>query len=225
MINLKGRRFWKLTVVEFTWLNNNRTATRKCKCDCWETVIRASNHLLEWERIWNNQSCWCARRKSHLMVKTKFYHKYSSMRTRCEKEYADSYKTYWAKGIKCERRKFSDFYDDMYESYVEHCKEFWEENTTIERIDNNKNYCKENCRRATIKEQANNKTSNRIYTYKWETKTLALRAEKLWLTYCTLYHRLWKWIPFEFIVEHPEVNHVSVYKKIQDANEQLKKYI
>lgn len=222
MKDLLGKKFDKLTVSKFVWFDKYHCAMWECKCDCWKTVTRKSSHLLEMERKWSRQSCWCGRRKAHLMVNSKFYRKYNNIRSRCEREYADSYSSYWAKGIKCERRRFSDFYDDMYESYLKHCKEYWEENTTIDRIDNSKNYCKENCRWATIKEQANNKTNNRIFIYNWEAKTLALRAETLWLTYRTLYQRLYKWIPFDFIVEHPEVTHVSEYRKSKTVTNNLK---
>lgn len=34
---------------------------------------------------------------------------------------------------------------------------------TLDRIDNNKNYCKENCRWATDNEQARNKRNNVVY--------------------------------------------------------------
>lgn len=45
----------------------------------------------------------------------------------------------------------------MYESYLDHVAKFWEKETTIDRIDPSWDYCKENCRRATIKEQWYNK--------------------------------------------------------------------
>ena len=45
----------------------------------------------------------------------------------------------------------------MYVSYLQHLQIFSEKETTIDRIDNNKNYCKENCRWVTKAEQQKNK--------------------------------------------------------------------
>ena len=52
----------------------------------------------------------------------------------------------------------------MYESYLDHVEKYGERDTTIERIDVNGNYCKENCRWATQQEQANNKTTTHFVT-------------------------------------------------------------
>jgi len=84
------------------------------------------------------------------------------MKWRCTRKSDSWYLSYWWKWIKIEWYSFQEFRDDMYESYLEHVKKFWEKETTIDRIDNNFNYCKENCRRATYKEQANNKRNNII---------------------------------------------------------------
>ena len=45
----------------------------------------------------------------------------------------------------------------MLESYLEHIRKYGEDNTTLERIDNEKGYIKENIKWATRKEQAENK--------------------------------------------------------------------
>lgn len=84
---------------------------------------------------------------------TIYYH----MRNRCNNINDTRYHDYWWRWIKCLWSSFQDFYEDMYEWYLSHCAEYWEKNTTIDRIDNNWNYCKDNCRRATRSEQDFNK--------------------------------------------------------------------
>lgn len=79
----------------------------------------------------------------------------------------------------------------MWESYIKHVKQYWEKDTTIDRIDVNWNYCKENCRRATPKEQMNNMRENVPMGYNWKKyPSIMLLCEDLWLKYVTLYKRI-----------------------------------
>ena len=63
---------------------------------------------------------------------------------------------------------------------------------TLQRIDREGNYCPENCRWETQKQQQNNRRSNRLLTHAGLTLTIAQWADKSRLPYCTLYARLFR---------------------------------
>ena len=96
----------------------------------------------------------------------KFHNCFKSIRTRCGNPNYPKYSNYGGKGVKCLWTSFEEFKNDMYESYQIHLKEFGEKETTIDRLDSNGNYCKENCRWATRKEQARNRSSNRFIKFR-----------------------------------------------------------
>jgi hypothetical protein len=66
----------------------------------------------------------------------------------------------------------------------------YKDNLTIDRIDNNGNYCKENCRWVDAKKQANNRSTNILYKYNNQTKTLKEWCELLGKNYKKVWQRI-----------------------------------
>jgi len=93
------------------------------------------------------------------------YRVFCSMKQRCFNKNHKDFKNYGQRGIIiCDRwlKSFEDFYNDMGPRP--------NNNYTIERRNNNLNYCPENCYWATRKEQNSNKRNNRLFTYNGKTK-------------------------------------------------------
>jgi hypothetical protein len=78
------------------------------------------------------------------------------MKTRCLNPKASNYKWYGGRGITVcsEWLIFADFY-----SWA--LKNGYEESLELDRIDNDKGYCPENCRWITHKEQCNNRRASK----------------------------------------------------------------
>ena len=84
---------------------------------------------------------------------------YRNMMSRCNNPKATGYKYYGGRGIKvCARwmESFKNFYEDVGDR---------PNGMTLDRVDVNGDYTKENCRWATWNEQARNKTANNLLTY------------------------------------------------------------
>lgn len=120
----------------------------------------------------------------------KLYLAWSNMRRRCngDKHIKDSH-TYVARGItyQSEWESFDRFYIDMAATY--------KEGLSLDRIDNDKGYSKENCRWATAKEQSNNTSKNRKLTINGMTKNLAQWVDESGLKSSTVRQRfyVYKW--------------------------------
>lgn len=197
-IDISNKRFERLIAIEVAYIKDNR-AYWHCKCDCGNNVIVSGKNL----RNGHTKSCGCLcvdktreRRFKHGMKRTKFYRTYSNILTRCSNKNSDRYKNYGERNIKCEWKDFNEFYNDMYQSYLEHVKIYGEKNTSIDRIDVDGNYCKENCRWATRKEQANNKTTNHIININGELLTIAEASRKYNINYQTAASRLQRGMDF-----------------------------
>jgi len=128
--------------------------------------------------------------KTHGLTDTRFYGIYGGIKSRCNNPNRVKYASYGNRGIKCLWKSFDEFKNDMYRSYLEHVEKFGEFETTIERKNNDGNYCKKNCSWATHSEQSRNTKRNRLVTYKGQTKCLTDWAQEINIEVRTLWYRL-----------------------------------
>ena len=178
--------FWYWTVIwedeKINWIRKN-----KCKCKCWREKYVTPSALISW----SSWSCWC---KWKLWwwcweSSSRFYWIWCWMKSRCNpKNYV---KDYWKRWIHCKWKTYKSFKKDMYESYLEYVREHWEENITVDRIDTNWNYNKENCRWLSMLEQQSNKRNNHHVIYRWkEYPTIKWLCDILWKNYHRVFRRI-----------------------------------
>lgn len=130
-----------------------------------------------------------------------FYHVFARVRARCSYPTHPDYPRYGGRGISFIWKDYPAFKFDMYDSYIQHKQT--NTSTTLERIDNNGPYSKENCKWATWKEQAKNKRTSRYITYKGRTQIVSDWANEIGCDRHTLLYRLDSgWSP-EQIIETP----------------------
>ena len=202
MVDLVGQKFDRLTVLK-------RVGSRyshhiwQCKCDCGELKEISGISL----KKGLSRSCGCLARegnnKSHGLAKTRQYKIWANMLKRCNNPKGNRYYIYGGKGIKvCDNwLKFESFWNDMKKGYSD--------NLSIDRINNNGNYEKNNCRWATKYEQMNNRSNSVFVTYNNETKTLSQWARKIGMNYDLLRLRIftYKWPIEEAFTISPDVWH------------------
>ena len=194
-MNITGQKFGRLTAIKFIEMRKNYHQYWLFKCDCGkEKVIKMDCVLCK-----HTKSCGClnlelvSRRSfKHGMSKNRFYKIWVGMKQRCSNKNSAYYKDYGGRGIiVCkEWMIFKNFYNDMYKDYLKHIKIFGEKETSIDRKENNGNYCKKNCRWANPEIQSSNMRSNHLITYNKQTMTISQWSKKLNMNRGTLFSRI-----------------------------------
>jgi hypothetical protein len=168
-LNLLDQKFGRLLVIKLNGYVDG-CSKWKCLCSCGKKTIVSIGDL----RSGHTQSCGCLHLENlksgkchfkHGMEGTNFYGRWGKMLRRIRNKNCKEYKYYGGRGIKvCDKwLDFKNFRDDMYESYLIHCKKFGKRNTTIERTNVNGDYCPENCKWDTWQNQKLNKTNSKKF--------------------------------------------------------------
>ena len=173
----------KLTVIDLELLDNNSKKYFLCRCDCGDLVTVRGDHITGG----HTKSCGCDVKTRHGLSATPEGKALTNAIHRCYSSKNRHYKDYGARGITVsERYKCPNGIRNLIQDIgVKPGPEF-----SLDRIDNDGNYCPGNLQWSTTKQQANHKTSSRLITYKGETLILAEWAKKQGMEYETLNSRL-----------------------------------
>ena len=177
--DLTGKRFGRLTVLRRDDEESLRRVFWICQCDCGRIVSVSSCHL----NSGHTKSCGCLhkeqlsqRMKTHGMSDNRLHTIWADMRLRCNNPKARGYDNYGGRGINiCEEWDRADGFPLFYEWSMANG---YDENLTLDRIDNNKGYSPGNCRWADRKTQANNSRKNHLIDYCGQRKSIAQFSEE-----------------------------------------------
>ena len=198
--NLIGIKFGLLTVVKkdgYGLLGGHSRTMWLCECECGNKKRIFSVYLIKGY----SKSCGC--HIEHKGVsKISGYSSWKSIKTRCYNSNNHKYPDYGGRGIKMCDRWFNSF-----KYFMEDMGEKPSNLHTIERINNDGNYEKSNCKWALPIEQSRNKRNSRWITYKGASHIMAEWARIFKVNGSTLQERLDKGQSFE-----------SVYKFYQNKN-------
>lgn len=191
--DLTGQRFGRLVVIGRDDRGSRKTYF-SCKCDCGNVKSVRADSL----KAGLIRSCGCMKKEqdrtnlaanhSHKMSGTRLYEIWQGIKKRCYNPHDVRYNRYGGRGIRvCDewREDFSAFHEWA-------MKSGYDETLTIDRIDNDRDYCPENCRWSNSQEQARNRSSNIRITIGNATKTLTEWCEIFQLDSKTIlarYHR------------------------------------
>lgn len=172
--DLSGKRFTRLTVTGFAEFRK-RHSYWHCVCDCGNRAIVLGSSLSRG----NHRSCGCLQKELsaamlfvHGMTDTREYEAWLGARKRCRNPKDWAFNNYGGRGITiCDEwhDSFSRFFADMGSCPDGH---------SLERIDNDKGYCLDNCRWATRTDQARNTRQSIRVTHNGETLSLGEWSER-----------------------------------------------
>lgn len=132
----------------------------------------------------------------HGMSKTPTYHCWNAMLQRCRTPHHSSYVDYGARGISVDKRwdKFENFLEDM---------GIKPKNLELDRVDNNGNYSKSNCKWSTHSENNLNTRRNRKITHSGISKCLYEWTKEYNIHPSTFRSRLERGMSIEEIISTP----------------------
>ena len=213
--NLIGRRFGRYVVVREINPDKNGNRRMLCKCDCGNEREVLLNSLVNG----TSRSCGCLQKEiatkvssKHGFYQERLYKVWTAMKSRCNNPNNSRYKNYGGRGIKV----CKEWEDDYVAFRTFMLENGYDENAphgqcTIDRIDNDGNYCPENCRVIDNRQQQINKPSTKKYEYHGKMLTIDEALEGKNITRSGVIWRLKKGWTLQEAIDNP-LKKVKTYK-------------
>lgn len=196
LIDLTGKKFGRLTVLERSNNQKGKDVVWKCRCDCGNYTEVTAGHLKDG----HTKSCGCLPKEKsferikfspksvkHGMTNTRLYRIYHKMNLRCYSIVNPAYPRYGGRGITICQEWLGEHGFENFAKWA--LSNGYADNLSIDRKDNDKGYSPNNCKWSTAKEQANNTRSTIFLTYKGETKPASEWSEITRIPQDTLTYR------------------------------------
>ena len=225
-----GKRFGRLVIVDYAYTKRYDKGSSKtywrCKCDCGNEKIASLSSI----QCGYVKSCGCLAKElleintkekiTHGGHKDRLYVIWHNMKSRCSKDYGKS--RYHEKGITVCDEWANDYavfrewalangYDPNAEKYQ----------CTIDRIDNNGNYCPENCRWVSAAVQASNTSQNHYLEYDGKRMIVTQWAREIGIKPTTLFYRIHNGWPIEKALSPQKFSGGKYDRNIEERKEKI----
>lgn len=185
--DIVGKRFNNLSVLsyayakKYTYRNKERRSIYyNCECSCGNNLIVLRNTILSKQANSCKKCTYNKMKESIITVSgTLTHNSWRSMRQRCNNSNRPEWKHYGGRGIKyCDRwNNYANFLEDMGHR---------PKDMTLDRIDSNGNYYKDNCRWASNYQQKRNTRKNKMMEHAGRILAVSEWAELTGIRYGTL---------------------------------------
>ena len=196
--DISNQKFNRMTAVKFLGKNKHNHNVWLFRCEC-GTFKACEEYSV---RSGRTKSCGCFNyenlksgnnRRKHGKHETRLYRIWKGIHARCDHPIGKS---------QCYKNVFyCDEWKDFEPFYEWSMSHGYQDNLSIDRIDNDKGYSPDNCRWVTMKQQADNRRTSRFVTFNGRTQTVTDWMQEFGFTQASFYRWVDEGLTDEQVIE------------------------